>query len=117
MSPASICSTASVSSAARNAGSRSTRALIVSLKLRVSGIASFLSSAPPVISPSGQPRGDIVALALLRTSAQQNDQRVTIASEIHAVARTEVDPTFLHATSNALAIGQVALLEPPQGRW
>src|ERR1700716_3841832 len=103
------CSTASVKSASRNAGSRSARAFTVSLKSRVNaiGLSSFSFGFRPrafvastifallVVGPSLLRGRDVVLLAALRASRQQNHQTVSVPAEIDPVARPEVDPVFV----------------------
>jgi hypothetical protein len=49
-------------------------------------------------------------LPLLRTSREQDDDRVAVSPEVHAIARAKIDLVFEHALSNALGVGEIALL-------
>src|ERR1700704_1991824 len=113
------CSTASVKSASRNAGSRSARAFTVSLKSRVNaiGLSSFnfgvwatgfrrLSTifALLVVGPSLLRGRDVVLLAALRASRQQDHETVSIPAEIDPVPRPEVDTVFLDPGPDAFHV-------------
>ncbi len=78
-----------LSSSSRKAGSRSTRAWIVSLKSRVRAIAlCFLSLALFVLPPQGLSSLDILLLALLGAAAEQDDVGVSVLAEIDPVFDT-----------------------------
>jgi hypothetical protein len=57
-------------------------------------LGNFLSALTPFLRPAGP----------------QNDDRLTITSEINPIARTKIDPIFQHALSHAFYIGEIALL-------
>ena len=44
-------------------------------------------------------------------AAKQDDYRQPIASKIHAVSRTAIDPQFTDTATDALAVAEVAELE------
>jgi hypothetical protein len=60
---------------------------------------------------------DILVLPLFGTAAEQQDQRITILSEVDAVARTPIDPVFAHAATDTLRTRKVALPHPFDGAW
>src|SRR5918993_493750 len=101
-SPASRHSMASRRMARRNLGERSMRAFTVSLKSLVNGIAPLLRLALLVLLPVILCDFDVAALALLRTTAQQNDDAVAVLAEVHAVARTEIERDLEHARADTL---------------
>src|SRR6266478_5717246 len=116
------CSTASVKSASRNAVSRSARAFTVSLKSRVNAIGSLLIRcrasatglrcplsffAPLVVGPSLLRCRDVLLLAALGTSRQQNHEPVAVPAEVDPVSWPEIDPEFLDPCPDALHIGNV----------
>src|SRR5260370_14803851 len=116
MSPASMMSTPSRSSASAKAGSAATCRCTRSLKLRVSGILRLLlpraALAAAVIRPKLDRGFDVALLALLGAAGQQDHQHLAVAPEIHPVARPEIDSIFQHPLAYRLHIREVALLKP-----
>ena len=60
-------------------------------------------------------RIDIPLLALLGPTREQDHQHRTVLSEIHAVARSKIDPIFKDALANRFDAGEIALLQPDDG--
>lgn len=63
-----------------------------------------------VLRPSFLGERNVARLALLRSTAQQNYERVAVFPEVDAVARPEVDCGFEHPGAHALHTREVALL-------
>ena len=59
-------------------------------------------------------RLDVALLSLLGPARQQDHQQIAVASEIHAVSWSPIDPVFEHALPDPLGVRQVALFEPRQ---
>src|SRR6202041_1175940 len=95
ISPVSIDSMPSRRSSLRNFGSCATRARMVSLKSRVRAII-VLFLPPFVVLPVGKSRVDIVRLALLGATAEDNHQTLAVLPEIDPVTRPEVDSILEH---------------------
>jgi hypothetical protein len=55
-------------------------------------------------SPSFERQPDIVLLALLRSTAKQNDGPFAIFSKVHPVAGAEIDLAFVNASSTLFAL-------------
>src|SRR5712691_11756319 len=100
MSPASMVSTPSRSSASAKAGSAATCRCTSSLKLRVSGILRLLflcaALAVAIVRPQRDRGRDVALLPFLGAAGQQDHQHLAIAPEIHPVARPKIDPVFEH---------------------
>jgi hypothetical protein len=62
-----------------------------------------------VVRPAALGVLDVPLLTLLRATAQQNHQALTVPPEIHAVARTPVNPALQHAGTDRLDLRQIAL--------
>jgi hypothetical protein len=59
---------------------------------------------------------DVALLALLGAAHQQDHQRRAVLPEIDAVAGPEIDPVFEHTLPDRLDVGEIALLQPDNGR-
>src|SRR5580658_9838314 len=105
MSPASIVSTLSRSSASRKPGSRARRASTIVLKLRVTAI-SYLPRF--VVGPIPLGPIDVRVLPSLRPAGQQDHQSISIAAKIEPISRPPIDPAFLHSAAHALDVREVA---------
>src|SRR5215469_10303800 len=110
-SPASNSSIASLRRASRNAGSRSARALTVSLNSFVSAMSSCLFLACLIVHPSSKCRIDILLLTALGPSTQQNDEVVPVAPEIDSIPRAKVYPKLENSAADAFDVRDVALGE------
>src|SRR5260370_27175578 len=70
--------------------------------------------APLVVGPSLLRCRDVLLLAALRTSRQQNQEPVAVLAEVDPVSWPEIDPEFLDPCPDALHIGKVAKLNARQ---
>src|ERR1700730_4802791 len=119
-SPDSSASTASVSSASRNAWSRRARACTVSLNERVSAIlrltfhlAFHLAFLPAVVVPPSLPCcRDVLLLALLRPASQEDTDSFSVLPKIDTVAGAEIDLGFKDPRADALHVRSVAKRQP-----
>src|SRR5262245_56093006 len=60
-------------------------------------------------------RCDVPILALFRSPAEQDHQSVSVLAEGDAIARSEVDSVFEKAGPEALHVGEIPPLQPPDG--
>ena len=58
----------------------------------------------------------IAGLTPLVPTDQQDDQRVSVQPEVHAVPWPTMNAQLLHTATDALAVAEVAELEPRQAR-
>src|SRR5258708_37472207 len=105
-------STASRRRARRKSVSRCARARMVSLKSWVRGILGLLCLPSFISTPAFLRRGDILLLPLLRATADENDEAVTVLAEVDAVTRAEVDFVFIDTRADALGCREIPLLPP-----
>jgi len=70
--------------------------------------------SPLVFDPSHLRRRYILSLAVLRAARNQENEIVTVATEVDSISWPEVDPVFEHTAADAFGMGQVALLQPYQ---
>src|SRR6266849_5618155 len=70
--------------------------------------------APLVVGPSLLRCRDVLLLAALGTSRQQNHEPVAVLAEIDPVSWPEIDPEFLDPCPDALDVGKVAKLDARQ---
>src|SRR5512139_2568055 len=101
-SPASYSFTASVSICLLNAGSPRARFMMVVLIFRFSLL---------IFCPEHLGDLDILILGLLCPAAKQDDQFVTLLTEVDPVTWSEVDLIFRHTFSDGLHVGNSALFQ------
>src|SRR5258705_6158712 len=70
--------------------------------------------APLVVGPSLLRCRDVLPLAALGTSRQQNHEPVAVLAEVDPVSWPEIDPEFLDPCPDALDGGKLAKRDPRQ---
>jgi hypothetical protein len=67
-----------------------------------------------LVSLPARNRGaDVGILPSFASAAQQEDDRLSVAPEIHATARTEIQPQFGHAFAQRLGRAEISRFQPP----
>src|SRR5262245_8929435 len=106
-SPARRDSTPSRRSSFRYLRSDRRRACTVSLNSLVRGISRLLRLALLVVGPSLVRVSDVPVLALFRPASEQDYDGVAIFTEIHPIARPEIDSILEHAGTDALDVREI----------
>src|SRR5918993_2621947 len=70
--------------------------------------SSCTSLASLVVGPIGLRSGNVALLPSFAAAHQQNDQSITVATEIKSIARPEVEPSFQNTATDALYVGEIA---------
>src|SRR5208337_4365616 len=114
-SPSRSACSASVRRAVLKAGSRAARAVTVSRKSLVRGMARSSRAVGPfalfVVAPSFLGGGDVAVLPVLLAAAEEKDQLRPVEGEIDPVAGSEVDSGLMDAFSDRLHVRLEAGLE------
>ena len=63
----------------------------------------------PVVFPIHLCPADVVLLAILRPAGEQNNQAVSIPSEVNPVAGTEGNLTFENASADGFDVGEITV--------
>jgi hypothetical protein len=67
-----------------------------------------------IVLPSCQRTGDIFLLTLFRAAGKKDYEQVAIFAEVNSVAGAKINPELISASSHALGVRKIALLNARQ---